>query len=223
MFFQLNLSASTFRPNIPANLRRTSLIALAIFAFSQVGFAQNLSAHPTARLISESSGESPGSRPRQVFVAEDSASLSPSAPSPAMLSLSFDDASTIERRAFERTNEERVANGLLPLVWDAELCRMARVHSENMARLGFFAHETPDGLRLKDRARANGIQHFRVIAENIAYNKGYEDPGSFAVERWMISAGHRENILYIGFQASAIGSYVSPDGSVFLTQVFINR
>jgi uncharacterized protein YkwD len=92
-----------------------------------------------------------------------------------------------------------------------------------MAQRGFFSHETPDGLQLKERARANGILHFRVIAENIAYNKGYDDPGAFAVERWMISSGHRANILYIGFQASAIGSYVSADGSVYLTQVFIAR
>jgi uncharacterized protein YkwD len=68
-----------------------------------------------------------------------------------------------------------------------------------------------------------GIAHFRVIAENIAYNKGYDDPGAFAVERWMISSGHRANILYVGFQAAGIGSYVSSDGTVYLTQVFINR
>jgi len=135
----------------------------------------------------------------------------------------FDDATPIERRAFERTNEERVKVGLTALVWDADLCRMARVHSESMARMNFFGHDTPEGLQLKDRARSLGILHFRVIAENIAYNKGYEDPGAFAVERWMISAGHRANILYVGFQGSAIGSFVSADGSVYLTQVFINR
>src|SRR5882762_3501371 len=33
-------------------------------------------------------------------------------------------------------------------------------------------------------------------------------------------APHRANMLYIGFQASAIGSYVAADGSVYLTQVF---
>jgi uncharacterized protein YkwD len=62
-----------------------------------------------------------------------------------------------------------------------------------------------------------------VIGENIAYNKGYDDPGAFAVERWMISSRHRANILYVGFQASAIGSYISTDGTVYLTEVFINR
>ena len=100
---------------------------------------------------------------------------------------------------------------------------MARAQSERMAQLGYLSHETPEGLQLKDRARGNGILHFRVIGENIAYNKGYKDPGGFAVERWLISDGHRANILYVGFQAAAIGSYVAADGSVYLTQVFIAR
>ena len=63
----------------------------------------------------------------------------------------------------------------------------------------------------------------RVLAENIAFNKGFADPGAFAVERWMMSGGHRANILYVGFQSSAIGSYVAADGSVHLTQVFLTR
>jgi uncharacterized protein YkwD len=138
-------------------------------------------------------------------------------------SLIFDRATVIERRAFEKTNEARVANGLVPLAWDADLCRLAREHSESMARQGYFSHESLQGLQLKDRARASGVGRFRVIGENIAYNKGYQDSGGFAVERWMMSPGHRANILYVGFQASAIGSYVAADGSVYLTQVFIAR
>ena len=168
-----------------------------------------------ARLVSEPSIR--GGRPRTVFASEKSpAVVLTTAPA-------LDEATVIERQAFERTNDERVRAGLSPLSWDAELCLFARIHSENMARLNFFGHETPDGMRLKERARAQGILHFRVIAENIAYNKGYADPGAFAVERWMISAGHRANILYVGFQSSAIGSFVAKDGSVYVTQVFINR
>jgi uncharacterized protein YkwD len=132
-------------------------------------------------------------------------------------------ANSIERRAFEKTNLARVQNGLSPLVWDADLYRMARIHSEKMARDGYFSHITPEGMRLRDRARAAGILHFSVLGENIAYNQGYEDPGAFAVEKWMSSPGHRANILSPEFRASAIGTFVSADGSVFLTQVFITR
>jgi uncharacterized protein YkwD len=135
----------------------------------------------------------------------------------------LDEANEIERRAFVLTNQVRVKNGFTALAWDAELCRMARIHSEKMASRGFFSHETPEGQRLSDRAHAVGISRFKVIAENIAYNQGFDDPGAFAVERWMISPGHRTNILYAGFQAAAVGVFVSHDGTVYLTQAFITR
>lgn len=189
---------------------------MGMLLFCGLGSSQNLQSGPVARLVSDVVTER--SHAIRAISSPKEVSSASTSPAPSMV-----EASTIEQRAFERTNEERAKVGLAPLVWDAELCRMARSHSESMATLGFFAHETPEGLQLKQRAHSMGIVHFRVIAENIAYNKGYEDPGAFAVERWMISSGHRSNILYVGFQASAIGSFVSKDGSVYLTQVFINR
>jgi len=205
---QLNFAVSTLFSFVKPGLLKSIPVLLIVLALCYTGSAQNHATQLSARLLSE-----PNARPLSEVLA--SVALPTVSPS-------IDEATTIERRAFERTNQERFKAGLAPLVWDADLCRMARAHSESMARLNFFAHETPEGLRLKERARALGL-HFRVIAENIAYNKGYEDPGAFAVERWMISAGHRANILYVGFQGSAIGSHVAADGSVYLTQVFINR
>ena len=129
----------------------------------------------------------------------------------------------IEKRAFEQTNLMRVKNGLPPFVWDADVCRMARIHSESMSRQNYFSHVTPEGLKLRDRARVAGILRFSVLGENIAYNQGYEDPGAFAVQKWMESPKHRANILSPEFRAMAIGSFVAPDGSVYLTQTFITR
>jgi uncharacterized protein YkwD len=129
----------------------------------------------------------------------------------------------IEKRAFEQTNLVRVKNGLAPLTWDADVCRMARTHSESMSRNGYFAHVTPEGLRLRDRARAAGILQFSVLGENIALSQGFQDPGAFAVEQWMQSTKHRANILSSEFRAMAIGSFGGPDGSVYLTQTFITR
>src|SRR5689334_218460 len=114
----------------------------------------------------------------------------------------------IEKRAFEQTNLMRVKNGLPPFIWDADICRMARIHSESMSRNGYFAHVTPEGLRLRDRARAAGILQFTVLGENIAYSQGYDDPGAFAVDQWMQSTKHRANILNSEFRAMAIGSFV---------------
>ena len=129
----------------------------------------------------------------------------------------------IEKRAFEQTNAVRVKNGLAVLTWDSDVCVMARAHSESISRHNYFSHVTPDGQRLRDRARAAGIERYSLLGENIAYNQGYDDPGAFAVERWMASSKHRDNILSKEFRAMAIGSYVGPDGSVYLTQTFITR
>ena len=217
-FLKLN-SLRTLFATINTRLISSSLLVLAALVFCQSSSVQNIQPRPVARLISEPAGNVFYTRPRRV-IADGSSQIAEAGSTAAP---SIDEATAIERRAFDKTNEARVQNGLTPLAWDPELCLMARQHSENMAQHGFFSHETPEGLRPKDRARAFRILHFRVLGENIAYNKGYDDPGAFAVERWMISPGHRANILYIGFQASATGSYVSTDGSVYLTQVFITR
>ena len=129
----------------------------------------------------------------------------------------------IEKRAFEQTNLVRVKNGLAPFTWDAEICRMARIHSESMSRDRYFSHVTPQGLRLRERARAAGILKFSTLGENIAYSQGYDDPGAYVVEQWMQSSKHRANILSTEFRAMAIGSFVAPDGSIYLTQTFITR
>jgi uncharacterized protein YkwD len=184
-------------------LAPTFLLVFATLLFSPAVLGQESKSQPVARLITRFGPATPAA----------STNASPT----------LDEASAIERRAFEQTNAARVKNGLPPLQWDADVCRMARVHSESMSRLNYFAHTTPDGQRLRDRARAAGIITYTVLGENIAYNQGYEDPGAFAVERWLASEKHRANILSTEFRAMAIGTYVAPDGSVYLTQTFITR
>ncbi|HKO98351.1 MAG TPA: CAP domain-containing protein [Pyrinomonadaceae bacterium] len=204
-----------------SRLRWRSILSIISFTFLTIAFTQIASGQdrgqPLARLLTNTS-DITASRPRVVgSVLPPHESAAP-VPEPSLA-----ETTAAERNAFSKTNEARLKHGLLPLTWDAELCRLARIHSENMARLGYFDHETPEGLQLKDRARALGIGRFKVIGENIAYNKGYDDPGGFAVERWMNSGGHRANILYPGFQAAGIGSFIAADGSVYLTQVFVTR
>ena len=176
------------------------LSALTLVMFCQAAFGQEAKPQPVARLVTTITP-----------VPKMSVTRVPVEPN------------DIERRAFEQTNLVRVKNGLPPLVWDSDICRMARIHSEAMSRQGFFSHITPEGMKLPDRTRGAGILKFSVVGENIAYSQGYDDPGAFAVERWMLSSKHRANILSPEFRAMAIGSFVTPDGSVYLTQTFITR
>lgn len=217
-FWGLSVSA---RVNNRAILTTFFFIALAGSCHAVIGqtIGQTSRPRPVARLIGSRADATNHSISRRIGVAEGA--------DVTMLTIvaapSVDEASVIERRTFAATNQKRIKHGLAPLAWDQNLCRMARSHSRQMAVDGFFSHQTPEGMGLKDRARASGIGHFKVLAENIAYNQGYDDPGTFAVERWMLSSGHRANILSNEFRASAIGSFVGPDQRVYLTQVFISR
>ena len=143
---------------------KVSVLAVIIGILCQAVLAQDGKPQPVARLIT---------------------SLHPVTTKPSNSAPA--DPTAIERRAFEETNLVRVKNGLQPFVWDEDICRMARIHSESMSSKGYFSHVTPEGLRLRERARVAGILQFSVLGENIAYNQGYEDPGAFAVERWMAS------------------------------------
>lgn len=177
-----------------------------LFATAAASFGQG---RPVARLITATGEAEPQLQANHRVVAR-----------PAAVASSVV-ASSLERRAFDLINSERAKAGLPPLVWDGELCRMARLHSEKMARLNFFDHEGPDG-DLPQRARESGVR-WRSLAENIALNQGYNDPVGLAVDQWMHSSGHRANILRGIFTHSAVGIARSADGRVYLTQVFIMR
>ena len=186
--------------------------SIVLVSHDEVNAQDKQPSRPVARLITDNPSYT---RARRVDERSEAVSAATSGPT-------LEQANPIERRAFDQTNAERAKNGLPSLVWDPDLCRMARSQSERMAKQGYLSHSL-DGLRLRDRARAVGIAHYTVLGENIAYNFGYEDPGGFAVERWMLSSGHRANILEVGFKAMAVGTFVATDGSVFLTQTFITR
>jgi uncharacterized protein YkwD len=183
--------------------------------------AQTNAMRPVARLVGVSnSGASVASRSESCEAQAHimNASFTNARPRTARVSATGD-----ERRAFDLINAERRARGESSLVWDAELTRMARLHSESMARQNFFDHIDPQGQNMTMRARACGVCGWSAIAENIAYNSGYDDPASFAVERWVASPKHRANLLRQGFTHSGVGVARAADGRVFFTQVFVTR
>ena len=92
-----------------------------------------------------------------------------------------------------------------------------------MARGGYLSHTDPDGLDLRGRADVLGLHGWKALGENIAYNQGYSDPTAFAVERWMVSEKHRENILNDEFTHAGLGVARASDGTYYFTQVFMRR
>lgn len=179
---------------------------------------------PVARLIGTVYTEVPGRvRERQVSRVASPAPAAARSYAPAPASAAALGATGDERRAFDLINRERQRRGLSPLAWDGDLVRLARYHSQNMARGSFLSHVDREGLDLKARAQTLGLHGWRSLGENIAYNQGYDDPTAFAVERWMVSEKHRENALSSDYTHAAVGIARAADGTYYFTQVFMKR
>lgn len=116
----------------------------------------------------------------------------------------------------ELTNAERVRHGRRPLTVDGRLAAAAQVHSTDMVRRAFFAHESPDGSQVWDRAVAAGYA-YRKVAENIAAGQRIADE---VVRGWMGSPGHRANILDRDLTQIGVGRAEGGSYGVYWTQVF---
>ncbi len=155
------------------------------------------------------------------------------------------DLPRLEQRIHALINEERRKKGLNPLKWDDKLARIARKHSEDMARNNYFSHVNQQGQDPTERARKQHYKCFKDygtfytvgIAENIFLNylfdritylnnqKIYhyltlEEIARSTVQGWMESPGHRSNILHPRYDREGIGVAVSGDGIVYITQDF---
>jgi uncharacterized protein YkwD len=126
----------------------------------------------------------------------------------------------IESEIFKLINRERQKHGLSSLLWSQQITDIARRHSRDMADHQYFSHKGRNGSLVSKRADNANIQ-WNSIAENIIWFIGMPDPAGYAAEGWMNSRGHRENILTKGWKQTGIGAAVGPDGSYYITQVFL--
>ena len=92
---------------------------------------------------------------------------------------------------------------------------VARQHSLEMYRLGYFAHDSPTYGSPADRLRLAGVS-FTVAGENIAYAPTV----SSAFRGLMASPEHRQNILSSDFHRIGVGVAQSSLWGVVVTQDF---
>ena len=124
---------------------------------------------------------------------------------------------TSENAMIDLVNKERASRDLPALVIDANLRDIARSHSEDMFKRGYFSHFSPEEKTVADRANEAGVD-FLIIGENLAYAPNVD----FAHKGLMLSEGHRANILSPDYGKIGIGVI---DGGVYgemFTQVFTN-
>src|SRR5215471_7859695 len=72
----------------------------------------------------------------------------------------------LEHRIHDRINDARKANGRGLLQLNEKLSDVARTHSEDMAKAGYFSHTDPAGRSASQRVERAGIA-CRVTGENL--------------------------------------------------------
>jgi uncharacterized protein YkwD len=132
------------------------------------------------------------------------------------------DIKSLEEQCLDEVNRVRKAHNLMPLQLSEELLEVARSYSRRMAEEGFFDHYDPDGRTVRERVTRANIR-WHVVGENLAYSNGYINPVAASMSGWMDSPGHRRNILDPEWRETAIGAWVSDNGTVYFTEIFLRQ
>jgi uncharacterized protein YkwD len=105
-------------------------------------------------------------------------------------------------------NKKRRQRGLGQLRGNGRLYRAADRHGADMARFDYFSHTSRSGASFLDRIRRTGyLRRARnwSVGENIAWGTGELSTPRSIVRAWMLSPGHRANILSRRFREIGIG------------------
>jgi uncharacterized membrane protein required for colicin V production len=120
-----------------------------------------------------------------------------------------------EARLLAKLNDERRKEKLYILKADPRLRALARNHSQDMLKRGYFAHESPEGKDPFDRMKKAGIT-YRHAGENLAFAPTVETAHSGL----MRSPGHKENIMDPDYRKIGIGAVRAGSKGIMFTQVF---
>ena len=111
----------------------------------------------------------------------------------------------------ELVNQNRAAQGSAALTMSYDLQKAAMERAAELAV--FFSHTRPNG----ESDSYLGAPDYRWVMCNLG--KGYGSPAA-AVEGWMNSTGHRNNILYAGHDWVGAGCCQGTDGRYYWVIVY---
>lgn len=125
----------------------------------------------------------------------------------------------INRDRADQSNSRETRSAAPALQWDDRLSAVARMHSEEMARNGYFSHEGADGSSPAARVSRAGI-NWLSTGENIANCGGVSEAESLFMNEPKFQRNHRWNILNVNYTHVGVGVARAPDGSLYITQEF---
>jgi uncharacterized protein YkwD len=130
----------------------------------------------------------------------------------------FPSTSEMERDLLAAINRERASRSLPPLRPSAELVRLARTHSAEMAERGILSHLSTAGKTYTDRLVEASVA-FAANGENVARSETFV--ADLIHRSFMDCPSHQENILNPEFDELGIGIVRGAGNDYFVTEDFL--
>ncbi|WP_336133310.1 CAP domain-containing protein [Natronomonas amylolytica] len=141
----------------------------------------------------------------------------------------FPDVEIIEKTTHMYANKQRVLRNYERVAYEEDLAKIARIHSNDMAKRDFIGHDNPDGESHGDRLEKYGYDT-HVSSEIITtYTPPYpaktsiEEVAKYFVDSWMDSPPHRSAILDEDYVEAGVGVCVTSDDFFYATMLFSGR
>ncbi len=117
-----------------------------------------------------------------------------------------------------RINTIRNENGLPNLILDDLITSTAQTKSEDMVKNNYFSHTSPTYGTPFEMLQNAGVT-YKTAGENIAGNSNIDD----AIDSFMSSSTHSQNILSNSYNYIGIGIYPSDKYGYVITLMFVGR
>lgn len=123
-----------------------------------------------------------------------------------------------ESQLLSLINAERNKNNLSSLEIDENLQNVARLKAQDLVQNNYFSHNSPTLGTPFDMLKSNNIS-YKTASENIAGNSSIPA----AVESWLNSESHKENILSNDYNYTGIAVVDSIAYGKIIVELFIGR
>ena len=124
-----------------------------------------------------------------------------------------------EQEVFDLTNQEREKAGLPTFVWAKSLTEIAQERAYELAVS--YSHARPNGKPTQwENISMGGWRDWRRDENGQIISIVIDGTPKDVVQSWMLSEGHRANIMSGTAIAMAVGCYVAEDGTIYWVQCF---
>lgn len=113
-------------------------------------------------------------------------------------------------------NEQRKAEGLSELKFDSRLMQLAKLKTTDMLEENYISHNSDKYGNVFNMLKVNSID-YKIAGENIARNANE----TLAVQAWLNSTSHRENILEERYEYTGISVVKDKEYGYLFVQIFM--